>query len=87
MNKIEETLVDIWKEIFETDAVSVTDNFFDLGATSVRIVQLFDAISKHYPDTIRIVDIFGSPTIEALSLKIMEKTGEEKLQDAKEIEF
>lgn len=36
----EATLVEIWKEVLETDIVSVYDNFFDLGGHSLQAMQV-----------------------------------------------
>lgn len=74
MDKVQEQLIVIWKQVLETDTVTVTDNFFELGGNSIRIVQLHEQIQQQYPDVIKMVDIFSNPTIELLALVINERT-------------
>ena len=45
-NPIEETLSDIWREIFKLGRVGVTDNFFDLGGHSLLSLQIIDRVNR-----------------------------------------
>lgn len=45
-NKLEEELVDIWKQLLKIDDLGVTDNFFKLGGDSILVIQLTNMIKK-----------------------------------------
>lgn len=66
-NEIEEALLNVYKTVFHKDNLSVTENFFDIGGNSIKIIKVFLEIGKIYPDTVKVVDLFSNPTIEQLA--------------------
>ncbi len=77
-NDIEEMLLAIFKDVLNvTKKISVTDNFFDLGANSILLVKVHTMIqSKGYE--LQIVDLFNYTTIEKLADFISSQQGEDK---------
>ncbi|MBK3494742.1 hypothetical protein JFL43_07705, partial [Viridibacillus sp. YIM B01967] len=63
----EEVLLNIWKEILETERLGTKDNFFDAGGNSMRLVMMHGKIEGKFPDKVSIADIFANPTIEKLA--------------------
>jgi amino acid adenylation domain-containing protein len=64
---LEKKLAAIWERELGINPIGVTDNFFDLGATSILAASLFAAIERDLGDTLPLGAIFRAPTIEALA--------------------
>ncbi len=69
---IEERLLKIYKHVLKQDSaeIGVTDNFFDLGGNSLKVITLSTLINKEFNIELSIVDIFTSPTVRELSEKV-----------------
>ncbi|MEM6686828.1 MAG: amino acid adenylation domain-containing protein, partial [Bacteroidota bacterium] len=50
-NEIEETLVEIWKNVLGVEKVGVTNNFFELGGHSLLAITLINEINKKFDKT------------------------------------
>ncbi|WP_459501588.1 amino acid adenylation domain-containing protein [Bacillus sp. C1] len=46
-SQVEETIAEIWKEIFNLNRVGIYDNFFELGGDSIKGMQLIARLYKH----------------------------------------
>ena len=64
---LERRLAEIWKRVLGVSQISVTDNFFDLGASSIVAAQLFAEIEHELGGTLPLGAVFRAPTIEALA--------------------
>jgi aspartate racemase len=62
--------VEIWERVLEMSPIGVTDNFFDLGLTSIVAASLFAAIEHELGNSLPLGAVFRAPTIEALALLI-----------------
>jgi amino acid adenylation domain-containing protein len=65
--KLERKLTSIWERELEIHPIGVTDNFFDLGVTSIVAATLFAAIEHNIGDSLPLGAIFRAPTIERLA--------------------
>ena len=65
--KVEQTIADIWQQIFGFDNVSIDDNFFELGGDSLTAVQAISLLSKELDLKIPIESIYEAPTINSLT--------------------
>jgi amino acid adenylation domain-containing protein len=65
--EMERRLVEIWERELGITPIGVTDDFFDLGVTSIVAATLFAAIEHELGDTLPLGAIFRAPTIEALA--------------------
>ncbi|WP_253834549.1 type I polyketide synthase [Actinokineospora globicatena] len=63
----ERLLSEVWREVLGLDEVSTTDNFFDIGGTSLHLVDLRQALTERTGTAFSLVDLFGNPTIRALA--------------------
>ncbi|CAM1358757.1 non-ribosomal peptide synthase/polyketide synthase [Tenacibaculum xiamenense] len=73
---LEIELATLWQNILGVPKVGIKDNFFKLGGHSILVIQLISELrSKGY--RLEVKDIFNSPTIEEISLKI--EVSEEEL--------
>ena len=63
-------LVDVWREVLATDAVGVTDNFFDLGGHSLTATRVVSRIGRRCDVDLPVQALFECPTIEALAVRV-----------------
>jgi natural product biosynthesis luciferase-like monooxygenase protein len=66
-NEIERQIAAVWQELLRLEQVGTHDNFFDLGANSLLMMQangrLREALGRH----ISLVDMFQHPTVASLA--------------------
>ncbi|MFT5174536.1 MAG: amino acid adenylation domain-containing protein [Gammaproteobacteria bacterium] len=61
----ERVLAEIWSAVLKVEAVSVEDNFFDLGGHSLLLPQLRAEIAARLAPQVSMLDLFRWPTIRA----------------------
>ncbi|UII31961.1 amino acid adenylation domain-containing protein [Fulvivirga ulvae] len=68
-NEIEEQLVDIWSEVLKanTETISVTRSFFELGGNSLKATELVAEIQKVFDLEIPLKELFTKQDIVSLS--------------------
>lgn len=64
VNKTEETLLAIWKEILGEKDVSTEDSFLAIGGTSISIMRLIGKIYKEFNVRISLNDLFNNLSIK-----------------------
>lgn len=67
---LERRLVAIWEDVLDIRPVGVTDDFFDLGASSITAARVFDRIERELGATLPLSPLFAAPTIEKLAAQI-----------------
>lgn len=82
-NAIEQTIVDITKEILQAENIGVYDNFFDLGATSVHAIKASNKLQEKLQKEIPVLAIFEHSTIKALAkyISLLDKEEEELVEE------
>ncbi len=70
----ERVLAEVWQEVLERTAVGVTDNFFDIGGHSLRVLKLVTRIAQRLGQEVPVAAVFRSPTIRALAQELVEAT-------------
>ncbi|MCK4258971.1 MAG: amino acid adenylation domain-containing protein [Halanaerobiales bacterium] len=71
-SRIEEILVEIWKEVLGVEQVGIRDNFFDLGGDSIKAIQISARLQK-YNMKVDTKDLFQNLTIEELADQVKVK--------------
>ena len=66
-NVTEETLVALWLDLLNLEKVGVTDNYFDLGGTSLLAVEFFAKIEQKFGQKLPLTTLVERPTIEAFA--------------------
>jgi Phosphopantetheine attachment site/AMP-binding enzyme C-terminal domain len=72
---MEKALAKIWCELLGLPQVGIHDNFFELGGHSLIATQLISRLARFDGADVRLRDLFESPTVAALSMKLG-RTGE-----------
>ena len=63
----ERRLAAIWQDILALPAIGVSDNFFDVGGSSLLLLRLHSRVCSEFAVPVRIVSLFQHPTIRALA--------------------
>ncbi|MCB9419418.1 MAG: amino acid adenylation domain-containing protein [Ardenticatenaceae bacterium] len=63
----EKEVAAIMAQVLNTPQVSVEDNFFDIGGTSILGIQVVSLISKKFGTDLRVVKLYEYPTIRSLA--------------------
>jgi acyl carrier protein len=71
---VERMIAEIWQSVLHIDAIDVNDNFFDLGGSSLHIVQVHSRLCAALDREIAVIDLFMHPTISALAQHIRQLT-------------
>lgn len=65
-DRIEETLIEIWKEVLQIAEVGAEDDFFQLGGHSLLAVHLFDGIKKKLGVNLPLATLFDATTVRSM---------------------
>jgi hypothetical protein len=74
-NETETILLEIWRKVLGTGAVGLNDNFFDLGGTSLQLIQVHATIASIMHSDLTVVDLFQYPRISALAARLAPNGG------------
>ncbi|ESA35630.1 amino acid adenylation domain protein [Leptolyngbya sp. Heron Island J] len=75
---MEEKLVEIWKNILQTEQVGVEDNFFDLGGHSLLLMRVHNQLEVRLNSKISIVELFKYSTIRTLAQRLGQPSQESR---------
>jgi acyl carrier protein len=65
-------LLQLFEELLEVDDMTVQDNFFDLGGSSVLALRLLLEIDKRWGVTLSLIDVLHNPSAESLARYLAE---------------
>ncbi|MER1999419.1 MAG: amino acid adenylation domain-containing protein, partial [Lysinibacillus sp.] len=68
-NEVEADILDAWKEVLGLENIGVTDDFFDIGGHSLKIIAILSKLKVKY-STLAIKDFFELKTVENLAKKV-----------------
>ena len=66
-NATEAALREIWRRVLGRETVGVDENFFDLGGTSLGLMEVHASIRRSMASDITVVEMFQYPRISALA--------------------
>jgi acyl-CoA synthetase (AMP-forming)/AMP-acid ligase II/aryl carrier-like protein len=70
---IEERLLGICNVVLAPRKISAQDNLFEIGASSLKLIEIHEQIDRDYPNIVDLTELFDHPTIEALAKHLSEK--------------
>ncbi|MER7754871.1 amino acid adenylation domain-containing protein [Kitasatospora sp. NPDC097643] len=82
---VELALHRIWKRVLLRPAIGITDNFFEIGGTSISAIKVAAAVHEEFGDSLPIRDVIAHPTIETLAERL--RTGTARQRSGSLIEF
>lgn len=66
-NGLEHSIASIWQKVLGIEKVGIHDNFFEIGGTSLKGVQLIAQLRREFNVDIPIVSLFEKPTINSMA--------------------
>jgi SAM-dependent methyltransferase/acyl carrier protein len=66
-NDLEQVIATVWQDMLSIDRVGADQNFFDLGANSLMMVQVNGRLRSALGRSVSLVDMFRFPTVRALA--------------------
>ena len=69
-NKVERQLLEIYKKVLNVQKIGITEDFFELGGSSMKAADLFSRIEKATGKHLPLSTLIANPTIEKLALFI-----------------
>lgn len=66
----ENDLSALWTQLLGIHPIGLTDNYFELGGTSLQAVELFAQIEQYFGKQLPLTTLLEAPTIEALAKRI-----------------
>ena len=67
---LEAALLNIWRKVLGGSRIGLNDNFFEVGGTSLRAVQVIARIKTELKHTLSIVSLFECPTVALLAARL-----------------
>jgi len=64
-NNTEMIVLDAWKKILGRATFSATDNFFNVGGNSLKVIQLYKTLQYTYPGILEVHDFFSHTSIRS----------------------
>ena len=88
-NKMEEKLVEIWKEVLGAEQVGIRDNFYELGGSSLKAMAIITRIYKLMEIELSITELLQRSNIKLLAdyLEKKEKSIYFCIEKSSEMEF
>lgn len=73
-NDVEQAIADVWRKVLRVEQVGANDNFFDLGGSSILMVQANLQLRQILRRNIAIIQMYQYPTIASLAYSLAEVT-------------
>jgi amino acid adenylation domain-containing protein len=74
-NTLEIALAKVWEELLGVSPIGITDNFFDLGGSSILAVRMVALVEKQFGREVSLNTLFKGATIEYLAEVLSQKDG------------
>ncbi len=69
-SSVEQSLLDLCRQLFPGHTIATDQNLFELGADSLMLVRIHEEIEARYPGKTDVTDLFDYPTISELAVYI-----------------
>jgi acyl-CoA synthetase (AMP-forming)/AMP-acid ligase II/acyl carrier protein len=74
-SEIEDKLKTICDAALEGKRIDIHDNLFEVGASSLKLIEIHEQIDREYPGSIELTELFDFPTIAELAQHLKSKLG------------
>jgi amino acid adenylation domain-containing protein len=81
----EKQLLEIWRTVLGSDDIGVTDNFFEIGGNSLKIINMLRVLQDSFGDRLRVNDLFDKPTIRQQAVALLQVTGSRNSTEIKTV--
>ena len=66
-SRIEQVILGCWQDILGVEALSVQDNFFEVGGHSLLAAKMVGILTSKYGLNIAVLDLYDNPTVQSLA--------------------
>lgn len=66
-NNLDNQILDICNSVVEDKIISIDDNLFEIGISSLALAEIHEGIDEAFPGKVEIADLFDNPTVRELS--------------------
>jgi acyl-CoA synthetase (AMP-forming)/AMP-acid ligase II/aryl carrier-like protein len=73
---IEARLLGICNSVLAPRQIIATDNLFEIGASSLKLIEIHEQIDRQYPGHIDLTELFDHPTVAQLGRHLAAKLGQ-----------
>jgi amino acid adenylation domain-containing protein len=70
-NSTEKEMIEIWQKVLEVEYIGVNDNFFDLGGSSVKAIEMVSLVNKSLDISIEVLTAFKYPTLKDFTTQVL----------------
>jgi len=74
-DEIEQAIAAVWQDVLQLERVGSNDNFFDLGGTSLRMVQVNRHLCERMHRAIPVLQMYQHPTVRGLARSLATHSG------------
>lgn len=67
---LQKSLAAIWMEVLQMDKIGASDNFFEIGGNSIKLIQVLNRVKKELKVTLPLTTAFTYPTVRELAAKV-----------------
>ncbi len=75
-DSIESRLLRICNGVLTTRQISANDNLFEIGASSLKLIEIHEQVDREYPGHIDLTELFDHPTVSDLAKHLSAKLGQ-----------
>ena len=75
LTEIEDKLKTIVDTALEGKRVGINDNLFEIGASSLKLIEIHERIDHEYPGLVDLTELFDFPTVGELARHLQSKLG------------
>jgi acyl-CoA synthetase (AMP-forming)/AMP-acid ligase II/aryl carrier-like protein len=72
-DSIEARLLAICNGVLAGRAISAQDNLFEIGASSLKLIEIHEQIDREYPNLVDLTELFDHPTVAQLATHLASK--------------
>ncbi len=74
-DSIEARLLNICNAVLAPRRVAPDDNLFEIGASSLKLIEIHEQVDRDYPDMVDLTELFDHPTVAQLAAHLSSRLG------------
>ncbi|MBJ7296900.1 MAG: amino acid adenylation domain-containing protein [Dolichospermum sp.] len=77
----EKQISQVWQDILQLEAVSITQNFFEIGGNSLLLMQVYEKLAEIFENRLTtITKLFQYPTIQKLAAELSQDKAQQQVK-------
>lgn len=67
LEELEQSIAQVWQEVFDREHIGSDDNFFELGGNSLLAMDITELLSSRLSIQVSVLVLFQHPTIQEMA--------------------